>query len=87
MDEHAGRGLRIPAEQLSEEALQGLIEEFITREGTDYGEVEWSLADKVAQVRRQLQRGEAVILFDVAAETTTIMARDQARSWLEGAEE
>ena len=45
-----GRGLVIPAEQLSADALQGLIEEFITREGTDYGEVEWSLDQKVAQL-------------------------------------
>lgn len=84
MDELAGRGLRIPAEQLSPDALQGLIEEFITREGTDYGEVEWSLEQKVGQVRAQLQRGDAVIVFDIVAESCTIMPRDQARQWLGG---
>lgn len=86
MDEASGRGLLIPAEQLSPEALQGLIEEFITREGTDYGEVEWSLSDKVEQVRGQLRRGEAVIVFDIAAESCTLMPRDQARLWLAGEE-
>ena len=44
----------IPYKQISPDALQGLIEEFITREGTDYGEMEFSLAQKVSQVERQL---------------------------------
>ncbi len=77
-----GRGLLIPAEQLSPDALLGLIEEFITREGTDYGELEWSLDQKVEQVRAQLRRGEAVIVFDIAAESCTLMPRDQAKAWL-----
>lgn len=77
MDELEPGGLVIPAEQLSPEALQGLIEEFITREGTDYGEVEWPLERKVEQVRAQLRRGDAVILFDVGAESCTIVPREQ----------
>jgi uncharacterized protein len=64
--------LIIPVEQLSTEALQGVIEEFITREGTDYGAIEWSLADKVSQVRTQLRDGSAQIIFDVRTETCTI---------------
>ena len=50
--------MEIPYAQLSKEVLEAVIEEFITREGTDYGEVELSLADKVDQVREQLRRGE-----------------------------
>jgi uncharacterized protein YheU (UPF0270 family) len=41
--------LKIPYDQLSPEALQGVIEGFVTRDGTDYGEVEISLETKVAQ--------------------------------------
>ncbi|HSB95210.1 MAG TPA: YheU family protein, partial [Spongiibacteraceae bacterium] len=74
-------GLIIAPEQLSNEALQGLIEEFITREGTDYGAVEWSLAQKVEQVHAQLRRGDALIVFDVVAESCTILPRDQARAY------
>ena len=85
--EQQARGLAIPADQLSAEALQGLIEEFITREGTDYGEVEVPLAQKVMQVRAQLQRGEAVIVFDLAAESCTLMPREQAAAWLGGLDE
>ena len=63
----------VPATALSPEALQGVIEAFIAREGTDYGEVEWSLAEKVAQVRALLQSGEAVIVFDLTTESCSIL--------------
>ena len=77
MSEFSNESLIIPPEQLSEEALQGVIEEFITREGTDYGAVEYSLADKVQQVRAQLRNGGAQIVFDPHSETCTIMTRDE----------
>lgn len=54
----------IPHKQLSSEALDNLIEEFVTRDGTDYGADEIPLAEKTAQVRKQLQQGEIAILFD-----------------------
>ena len=63
----------VPPSALSAEALQGVIEAFIAREGTDYGEMEWSFADKVAQVMAQLQGGEAVIVFDAVSESCTIV--------------
>lgn len=70
MSEHA---ILIPPEQLSADALQGVIEAFIVREGTDYGAQEWNLAEKVEQVRKQLQRGDAVIVFDLTTESCTLM--------------
>ncbi|MCW8885441.1 MAG: YheU family protein [Motiliproteus sp.] len=69
--------MEIPYQQLSEEALQGLIEEYVTREGTDYGHANYSLADKVAAVLRQLQRGEAIIHFDSYMNTCNIIPKDQ----------
>lgn len=68
--------LIVPPEQLSDDALQGVIEEFITREGTDYGAVEWSLADKVRQLRAQLRGGTAQIVFNPITESCTIMTRE-----------
>src|SRR5215813_5827733 len=44
----------IPHEMLSVEALQGVIEAFVTREGTEYGTQDVSLATKVLQVQQQL---------------------------------
>ena len=63
----------VPANFLSADALSGLIEEFVTRDGTDYGEQEVSLSQRVEQVRLQIETGEALILFDAATETTTII--------------
>lgn len=53
----------IPYDQLSQDALEALIEEYVTRDGTDYGNEEASLAQRVTQVKRLLSSGEAVILF------------------------
>ena len=69
----------IPYEQLSNDALQGLIEEFITREGTDYGIEEVSLSTKVEQIKAQLSRCEVVVVFDVASETVSILSRRDAK--------
>jgi len=65
--------VEIPPDSLSAEALLALIESFVAREGTDYGEVERSLAEKVADVRRQLERGEARIEFDPLTESVGIV--------------
>ena len=63
----------IPYAQLSEEALRSVLESFVLREGTEYGERDVSLDQKVAQVTRQLQRGEAQIVFDPESETVDIV--------------
>jgi len=67
-------GVELDPDQLSVDALQGLVEEYVTREGTDYGHSDWSLDDKVAQVYRQLDRGEARIVFDLELQTASIVA-------------
>ena len=58
---------------LSADALRGLIEEFVSREGTDYGEREKSFEDKVRDVERQLESGEARIVFDLFQESANIV--------------
>lgn len=67
--------LEIPPDRLPPDVLQAVIEEFITREGTDYGEANHTLAEKVAQVREQLRRRTCVIVFDQESETTSIIPR------------
>jgi uncharacterized protein len=63
----------IPHTELSAEALRSVVESFVLREGTDYGEREISLDQKVAQVLRQLERGEARIIFNAELETVDIV--------------
>ena len=66
------RAVRIPLSSLSEAALDGIIEAFVLREGTDYGHDEHDLAGKCRAVRRQLMSGEAEIDFDPDTETVDI---------------
>ncbi|MGH8521348.1 MAG: YheU family protein [Gammaproteobacteria bacterium] len=68
--------LIVPYDKLSPEALQGLIAEFVTRDGTDYGEREISLRSKVAQVRRQLEAGKSVILYKTEDSSTAIVMKE-----------
>jgi uncharacterized protein YheU (UPF0270 family) len=65
--------IEVPAADLSREALRALVEEFVTRDGTDYGAVERSLEQKVAAVLSQIARGEVRIVFDPESETTTLV--------------
>jgi uncharacterized protein YheU (UPF0270 family) len=66
----------VPIDRLSREALDGLIEEFVTRDGTDYGEQEDTLEERKNSVSRQLDRGEIVIVFDSESETANIVPKD-----------
>jgi uncharacterized protein YheU (UPF0270 family) len=59
----------IPWQELNPETLRSLIEEFITREGTDYGVQEVSLETKVKQVHRQLELGKIKLVFDAETES------------------
>jgi len=68
--------VKIPYDQLTQEALKGVIEEFITRNGTDYGEDEMPLETKIAQVLIQLKSKDAFIVFDHHSKTTTILNKD-----------
>ena len=64
--------------RLSGESLQGLLEEFASRDGTDYGERETPLEERVAQLRRRLDDGELKLLFDLASETWDLLPKDEA---------
>jgi uncharacterized protein len=66
----------IPIDKLSTEALRGVIEDFILREGTDYGEKETSRETKFQQVKQRLEKGMAVLTFDDEAETINILSAD-----------
>ena len=67
--------VEVPASALSARALRGLVEEFITREGTDYGVREHTFDEKRDSVLRLIAAGEVAIFFDPASETTTLRRR------------
>jgi uncharacterized protein len=67
--------LIIHYQTLSPEALHGVIEEFVTRDGTDYGLVEATLEQKINDVLRQVKTGKAFIVFDEATQTPNIVRK------------
>jgi uncharacterized protein len=71
------RPVIVPHEILSPEALRGLIEEFVTRPGTDTGYVRGSLRENVDAVLRQIQKGKACIVYDEKTQTANIVPREE----------
>ncbi|HEK0314069.1 TPA: YheU family protein [Proteus mirabilis] len=69
----------IPWQELSTETLDNLIESFVLREGTDYGMQEKTLEQKVADVKKQLVSGEAVLMWSELHESVNIMPAAQFR--------
>ena len=67
--------IEIPPDSLSQEILNAVIDEFILREGTDYGAVEISVDKKRAQILRQIQSNSVVIAFDPSTESVTLLTR------------
>ncbi|WP_100753791.1 YheU family protein [Vibrio salilacus] len=67
----------VPWQQIDPQTLDNLIREFILREGTDYGDMEISLQDKIEQIKTQLESGEAVVVYSELHETVDIQLRRQ----------
>ena len=72
----------VPPQRLQADVLQALLEEFATRDGTDYGERELNLNEKVDRLQRQLRTGDLHILYDVDSEQWDLVPRAQAEELL-----
>jgi len=66
----------IPHTEIAANTLQALIEEFVTRDGTDYGEHDVSTSIKVQQVMDQLEREEIYIVYSELHETCTLVTKE-----------
>ena len=66
------QGIQIPLTELSEAALHAIVEEFVTRDGTEHTEGE----RKVAQVMALLERGQAEVWFNEKTRTCNILRVD-----------
>jgi uncharacterized protein YheU (UPF0270 family) len=80
-DDEAGV-IEIPYQSLSTDAFEGIVQEFSSRDGTDYGEIEFSLADKVSQVEVQLKSGFLTLLFDPIAQSCQLVKSSDWKSSL-----
>ena len=73
MESEAPQPVVVPYTDLAPDLLHAVVESYVLREGTDYGEKEFSLEDKVSHVVSQLKRGEARIIFDPETESVSIV--------------
>jgi uncharacterized protein YheU (UPF0270 family) len=65
--------IEVPYASLQADTLRAVVEEFITRAATDYGERERTLEEKIADVMRQLRHGDATVIFDPRTDTVNIV--------------
>lgn len=67
----------VPWQDIAPDTLENLIREFVLREGTDYGAVEVSLQSKIDQIKKQLESGDAVVVFSELHETVDIQLKNK----------
>ncbi|MFC1591390.1 YheU family protein [Thermodesulfobacteriota bacterium] len=68
--------VKIPVDRLNSDTLQGVIEEYVSRDGTDYGHREVDIETKIRQVKRQIKAGIAVLIYDDETQTCNVFPAD-----------
>ncbi|MDR3578925.1 MAG: YheU family protein [Oryzomonas sp.] len=71
--DHREEGVEIPLERINPDTLRNLISEFVTREWEEAGAINYTLDDKIEQVRRQLLEGKAKVVFDATSNSFNIV--------------
>jgi uncharacterized protein YheU (UPF0270 family) len=77
------RFLRVPVDRLAPDTLDALLQEYASRDGTDYGERERTLEEKVTALRRLLSQGDLALLYDSETEHWDLADRPRAAELLE----
>jgi len=74
-EEEDSKPVEVPHTELAPSTLRAVVESFVLREGTDYGVQDATFDSKVADVMRQLERREAVIIYDPGTDSVDIVVR------------
>jgi uncharacterized protein YheU (UPF0270 family) len=72
--DHHEKGVDVPYEQIDPETLRNMVQEFVTRNGSDWGDPGGALEDKIAQVLKQLKNKQVKVVFDLKSETANIVS-------------
>ena len=72
--DHHEKGVDVPYEQIDPDTLWNMIQEFVTRDGADWGDPGGALEDKIAQVLKQLKNKQVKVVFDLKSETANIVS-------------
>jgi hypothetical protein len=78
-----GQQMIIPEKTLKKEVLESLLEEIVTRDGTDYGEQELSTEQKVNNALRALEQGRMKLLWDAEIESASLVTSEKAKQLLQ----
>lgn len=70
----------VPFDQLQPDVLRRVIEDFITREGTDYGAMELDLETKVDQLRERIKNKQVYVSFDEIQESVSLIGAEDAKN-------
>ncbi len=73
MTDHHEEGIEIPYDQLNSETLRQMIQEFVSRDGADWGDAGCTLEDKVEQVLQQLKSKQVKVVFDLKSQTANLV--------------
>jgi uncharacterized protein YheU (UPF0270 family) len=76
--------IEIPLQSLSDDAIHGVIDNFVQREGTDYGSEEITYDTKIRQVRKQIEKGDVVIVYDPSSESVHLLSKIEFRKLSRG---
>ena len=68
-----GEPIVVPHSQLPAQTLRAVVESFVLREGTEYGERDFTLDEKVAHVLAQRERGLAQVVFEPESQSVNIV--------------
>ncbi len=71
--DHHETGVEVPYERINPETLRNMIQEFVTRDGADWGDAGCTLEDKYQQVLQQLRTRRVKVVFDLTAQTANIV--------------
>jgi len=74
--------VEVPLVRLNADTLRALLAEFASRDGTDYGEMEYTLEEKISQLKHQLETSQLCILYDADSEHWDILDHDAANTLL-----
>ena len=72
--------IEIPPNKLADEILVSIIEEFINREGADYGKQEVKLDVQIKRARSKIMRGDVLIMFDPKTESCNLITKEELSS-------
>jgi hypothetical protein len=72
--DHPEEGIEVPYKQIDPNTLRRMIQEFVTRDGSDWAEVGCTLEDKVEQVLQQLKSKRVKVVFDLKSQTANLVS-------------